>query len=57
VAAARLARAYGVGLNWYLNQNLRWSFNYEHTRFEGGAASGGNRPDEQALFTRFQLAF
>jgi hypothetical protein len=30
---------------------------YERTSFEGGAANGGDRPDEKALFTRFFLAF
>jgi phosphate-selective porin OprO and OprP len=30
---------------------------YERTRFTGGAANGGDRPDEKALLTRFFLAF
>ena len=56
-ASARQARALGVGLNWWLNQNLRWMFDFEHTQFEGGAKNGADRPDEQALLTRFFLAF
>jgi phosphate-selective porin OprO/OprP len=55
--SARQARAVGGGLNWWLNQNLRWMLDYERTRFEGGAANGANRPDEKALLTRFFLAF
>lgn len=55
--SARQARAVGAGLNWWLNQNLRWMLDYERTRFEGGAANGANRPDEKALLTRFFLAF
>jgi phosphate-selective porin OprO/OprP len=42
-AAARAARAIGVGVNWYLNQN--------------GGAKAGDRPDENALLTRFNLVF
>jgi len=56
-ASARRARAVGGGLNWWLNQNLRWMLDYEVTRFDGGAANGGNRPDERALLTRFFLSF
>jgi phosphate-selective porin OprO/OprP len=54
--AASKASAWGVGLNWYLNQNYKWSLNYDVTTFEGGAANG-DRPDEQAIFTRFALQF
>ena len=56
LSSARKARAAGVGVNWYLNQNVKWSLNYERTEFEGGAATG-DRPDEQALLTRIALAF
>jgi phosphate-selective porin OprO/OprP len=55
-SSAQSARAAGIGINWYLNRNLKWALDYELTRFKGGAP-GGNRPDEKALFTRFQLAF
>jgi phosphate-selective porin OprO/OprP len=44
-------------VNWYLNQNYKWSINYDVTSFEGGAAAGADRPDEKALFTRFGLQF
>lgn len=54
--AASKATAWGVGVNWYLNQNYKWSLNYDVTRFDGGAASG-DRPDEKALFTRFAVGF
>ena len=54
--AAREARAVGVGLNWYLNTNVKVSAEYERSTFEGGAP-GGDRPAELHLFTRFQLAF
>src|SRR5688572_11349021 len=55
--AASKASAWGVGVNWYLNQNYKWSLNYDVTSFEGGAAGGADRPDEKALFTRFALTF
>jgi phosphate-selective porin OprO/OprP len=53
---ARRARAAGIGVNWYLNQNVKWMLDYERTRFDGGAATG-DRPDEKALLTRFSLVF
>ncbi len=56
-SAASKASAWGVGVNWYLNQNYKWSLNYDVTSFEGGAAGGADRPDEKALFTRFALQF
>jgi phosphate-selective porin OprO/OprP len=56
-SAASKASAWGVGVNWYLNQNYKWSLNYDVTSFEGGAAAGADRPDEKALFTRFALQF
>ncbi|MGH8178363.1 MAG: OprO/OprP family phosphate-selective porin [Steroidobacter sp.] len=55
--AASKARAWGVGVNWYLNQNYKLSLNYDVTSFEGGAAAGADRPDEEALFTRFAVGF
>jgi phosphate-selective porin OprO and OprP len=55
--APRKATAVGVGLNWYLNQNVKWMFDYERTRFDGGAAGGADRPGENAFLTRFSLVF
>jgi phosphate-selective porin OprO/OprP len=54
--AARRARAAAIGVNWYLNPNVKWSVDYELTRFDGGAATG-DRPDEKAYLTRIGLAF
>ena len=56
-SAASKASAWGIGLNWYLNQNYKWSVNYDVTSFEGGAPGGADRPDEKAVFTRFGLQF
>jgi phosphate-selective porin OprO and OprP len=55
--AARKATAAGVGLNWYLNRNVKIAADYERTAFDRGAAAGADRPDEHSLFTRFQIAF
>ena len=55
-SSASKASAWGVGVNWYLTQNYKWSLNYDVTSFEGGAATG-DRPDEKALFTRFAVGF
>jgi phosphate-selective porin OprO/OprP len=54
--AAERARAWTAGLNWYLNRNVKIVFDYEQTRFDGGAASG-DRPTEHGAFTRLQFSF
>lgn len=50
------AKAWAIGLNWYWNSNARIVFNFERTKFEGGAEDG-DRDDENTFFTRFQIAF
>ena len=54
--SVRKAFAWAVGLNWYLNRNVKEVVDYERTTFTGGAA-GGDRPAENALFFRTQLSF
>jgi phosphate-selective porin OprO/OprP len=56
LTAARRARAAGIGVNWYLNANVKWSVDYELTKFDGGAATG-DRADEKAYLTRIGLTF
>ena len=60
-ASASEARAWGVGLNWYLNKDLRISTSYSHTDFSGysGIALTGAtvRKPEEVWFTRVQLSF
>ena len=51
------AKSIGVGVNWYLNQNLKVLLEYENTQFDGGDTGGSDRPDEDAILTRFQLSF
>ncbi|MBZ5612776.1 MAG: OprO/OprP family phosphate-selective porin [Acidobacteriia bacterium] len=54
--SARAARAWNLGVNWYLNYFTKLQFEYEQTRFEQGAATG-NRPTEHAFMERLQIAF
>ena len=51
------ATAWGVGLNWIWNSNLKYVLDYEQTRFKGGAAGGADRPTEKSVQTRLQLSF
>ncbi len=55
--SARKATAWALGVNWYLNENVKWVLNYEHTSFDGGAAGGRDREAEQAFLTRVALGF
>ena len=55
--SARKATAWALGVNWYLNENVKWVLNYERTRFDGGAADGADREDEEAFLTRVALGF
>lgn len=48
------ASSTGIGLNWYLNDNVQLWLDYDYTTFDGGATSG-DRDTEQVLFTRFQF--
>ena len=58
--AVTAAAGYGVAVNWYLNQNIRWTLEYDHTSFDGGAGTAAlvtDRKDENAYVTRFALGF
>lgn len=56
-ASARSAKAWTVGVNWYLNNNFKLVTNFTKTTFEGGAAAGADREDETSIFTRAQFSF
>ena len=63
-ASASEARSWSVGLNWYLNRNVRVNASYSRTDFSGGASgSPGSAPGsvsshpEDVFFTRLQIAF
>lgn len=55
--SASQADSFGVGLNWYLNENVKWLLDYEHTTFEGGAAAGADRSAEDAYQLRLAVGF
>jgi len=58
--SASEAKAWAVGLNWYLNKNIRANVSYSHTSFEGKmnpANATVTRQPEEVVFTRLQLAF
>jgi phosphate-selective porin OprO and OprP len=67
--SVKSAHSYDLGVNWYLNQDVKVALNYLHTTFDGGDiasgqtninASGSNvrdREDEKAIFARFQIAY
>jgi phosphate-selective porin OprO/OprP len=56
LASASQADSWGIGLNWYLNENVKWLLDYERTRFDGGAAAG-DREDEDAIQLRLAVGF
>jgi phosphate-selective porin OprO/OprP len=57
VKSPHKARELGLGINWYLSENLKYQLNLEHTTFEGGAAAGGNRLAENVFLFRGQISF
>jgi len=54
--SANAATAWGMGINWYLNNNVKASLDYEQTAFSGGSSSG-DRQKERAILARVQLSF
>jgi phosphate-selective porin OprO/OprP len=54
---AQEALEWAVGVNWYINNFLKFSVDYNDTSFEGGAAGGGDKSTEGVLSSRFQVAF
>jgi phosphate-selective porin OprO/OprP len=64
ITAAQEARAWAVGINWYLNRDVKFVLDYEQTAFNGGAGSAtasaytvSNRRTEQAVLTELQFSF
>jgi len=65
--SAKTAKAWGVGVNWYLNNYTRFSLDYENTSFDGGAAGSAangttitklvDKNDERTMIGRLQVSF
>jgi phosphate-selective porin OprO/OprP len=53
--SSQKAEAWTVGLNWYLTGNLRYTFNFERTVFDGDA--NGPRKAENGFVFRTQVNF
>jgi phosphate-selective porin OprO/OprP len=51
------ATGYAVALNWYMTRNVKMKLNVERTVYEGGAAAGGDREDENLISTQVQLVY
>jgi phosphate-selective porin OprO/OprP len=54
--SASSADNWGLALNWYLSKNTKFAVDYEQTKFDGGAADG-DRPDENLVLARVQVAY
>lgn len=55
--SVKKAQDFGVGINWYLNRNVKLQLDYNQTHFTNGAGGGVDRLEEKILFSRMQLAF
>ncbi len=58
--SASEAKAWSVGLNWYLNRDIRINTSFSRTTFTAGgtaAPTAVTKQPENAIFTRIQLSF
>ena len=51
------AAAWGVGVNWHLNRDIRASLNFNHTDLTGGQSGSVADLGENAVLTRVQWVF
>jgi phosphate-selective porin OprO/OprP len=56
LTAVSKVKSYGVGVNWYPWNTVKFSLDYDLSSFDGGAATG-DRPDERALFGRIAINY
>jgi phosphate-selective porin OprO and OprP len=57
--SAYIAHEWAVGLNWYLNRNIRVNASGSRTTFDGGSGATAvvTKQPEEVFFTRVQLGF
>jgi phosphate-selective porin OprO/OprP len=55
--SAREAFEWGVGVNWYLNQNLVFYTDYFNTNFVGGNVGGSNKTLESVFYNELEVIF
>jgi phosphate-selective porin OprO/OprP len=58
--SAKTATEFAAGVNWYLNANIKWQFDYANTWFDGGAGTTANvkdRPNESVFESQLQISF
>jgi phosphate-selective porin OprO/OprP len=57
--SAREATSWGVGLNWYLNRNIKLNLDYENTTFRAGSSVAGTVTSvpEHVILSRVQFSF
>jgi phosphate-selective porin OprO/OprP len=48
---------FGAALNWILNDNVKFTLEYDFTSFIGGAPKGADRPEANAITSQFQFYF
>ncbi len=54
--SASLATSWGIGLNWYLNKNLKFNVDFEQTDFSGGTSEFLTK-GENVILSRAQVSF
>jgi phosphate-selective porin OprO/OprP len=54
-------KAWAVGLNWYVNNNIKWLLDFEQTKFDRGNSATVGAPEdrkiENVITSRLQLVF
>jgi phosphate-selective porin OprO/OprP len=55
--SASAGHAWAVGLNWWLNKNVRLMTSFSRTTFDGGSTGPITVKPEEVVFTRLQLSF